>query len=179
MPVAGMPYDHARNTAAKACLDNGFEWLFSLDSDVIPPRDAILRLLAHKQPFISGLYHRRSPPDGVPVMIRNGSWVTDYPPGKVVEVHLVGAGCLLTHRSVVEYFFKNPQRPGKPMFDWRVDLAGLIPPGKALSEDFTTCDAWRAQGGHILVDTSVECKHVGYSEYRKGGSRPLDTNPNT
>jgi hypothetical protein len=60
--LSGMPYDHSRNAAVMQFLSGPWEWLFSLDSDVIPPRDAILRLLAHNQPFISGLYNRRSPP---------------------------------------------------------------------------------------------------------------------
>jgi len=175
IPLAGMPFDHARNAAAKMMLDQGFEWLFSLDSDVIAPNDAVLRLLAHKQPFISGLYHRRSPPHSVGVMIRNGQWVTNYQRGKIIEVDLVGAGCLLIHRSVVESFFRQPIAPGHPMFSWQVDMQGILPPGECLSEDFTTCLEWRRRGGKVLVDTSICCRHVGNFQTGDGTAVPLET----
>jgi len=178
MVLTGMPFDHARNVGAQKVLEMGFEYLFFLDSDVIPPRDAIFRLLAHKKPVISGLYCRRSPPASVPVMIRNGQWITQYQPGTLVEVDLVGAGCLLVHRSVLEQL--PPLRPGKNWFDWRVDMQGIFPPGDCLSEDFTFCKQVREQLGlKVLVDTSIVCKHVGYAQSTYGQFQPLETTPVT
>lgn len=142
MPIAGQPFDMARNTICQAALVNGFEHCFMLDSDVIPPRDAILRLMAHRKPLISGVYFRRSPPEGVPVMQKGGQWVLKYPRNKLFEVDVCGAGCLLIHRSVLERL--PPQRPhaGKHWFDWRVDCAGneeALKAGPPMSEDFTFC----------------------------------------
>ncbi len=178
--LAGMPFDHARNTAAQECLRRGYEWLFSLDSDVIPPNAAILRLLQHRLPIVSGLYHRRSPPCSVPVMMMNGTWLVDYERGSLIEVEFVGAGCLLVHRSVVERFFQNPQRPGYPMFDWRVNMQGVLPPGECLSEDYTMSKYAREKFGiKTKVDTSIRRRHVDYSEYDDGSIAPLNCNPIT
>ncbi len=179
MPLAGFTYDMARNVACKTALGLGAQWVFFYDSDIIPPRNSLLRLLAHRQPIISGVYYRRSPPHGLPVMIRNGvGWITDYIPGSVIEVDLVGAGCLLIHRSVLENLPEH--RPGKPYFDWRVDLQGLIPNGEALSEDFTFCRAAQQKLGiKILVDTSIECFHAGCAEAVRGEMRPLECRVNT
>src|SRR5438105_390931 len=68
--LAGMPYDMARNKGNMIALERGCSHVMHLDSDVIPPRDAILRLLKHKLPIVSGLYCRRSPPHAVPVMMK-------------------------------------------------------------------------------------------------------------
>lgn len=179
-PIAGMPYDHARNAACQQTLECGADWLFFLDSDVRPPADTVLRLMARRQPIISGVYARRSPPVGLPVMMRNGQWVTDYEPGSIIEVDVVGAGCLLIHRSVLEKFKENPlgKERGKPWFDWRVDMGGLLPPGEAMSEDFCFCLHARRQFGYrILVDTGVQCKHIGFSEARVGSFGPLQVTP--
>src|SRR5579885_3535544 len=73
---SGMPFDHARNTAVHRFLNSPYEYLFSLDSDVCAPPDTILRLLSYDLPIVSGMYCRRSPPHAVPVMIKNGQWVT-------------------------------------------------------------------------------------------------------
>lgn len=180
MPVSGMPYDHSRNTVCKAALDNGFEWVGFLDSDVIPPNDAFVKLMSRGAPFISGVYHRRSPPATLPVMIKNGSWVTSYPANSIIEVDLVGAGCLVIHRTLLERM--PPQRPeqGKPWFDWRVDMQGIAPADKPpLSEDFTLCHHVRQHGHKVLVDTSVQCKHVGFAQATFGQLQPLETTPHT
>jgi hypothetical protein len=183
LPLAGMPFDHARNTSVYEMLRRGAEYLFSLDSDVIPPKDTIHRLIAHKLPIVSGMYCRRSPPHSIPVMIRDGQWVTKFTPGSLVEVDLVGAGCLLVHRSVFENL--PPQRPeaGKHWFDWRVDLQGHpnnVPELPPLSEDFTfTVHAKNKLGVRTFVDTGVVCKHIGSAEAGYGTFLPLNTEPRT
>jgi hypothetical protein len=170
--LAGMPYDMARNKACEHALNCGATHLFFLDSDVIPPPDTILRLLAHNHPFISGVYCRRSPPAGVPVMMRNHQWVTQYEQGKVIEVDLVGAGCLLIDTQLLRAC--PPQRPGATWFDWRVHLAGLLPGEQCLSEDFTLCKHVKQKMNvSVLVDTSIMCQHVGYSSYTFANSQPL------
>lgn len=182
VPAAGMPYDHARNSLAMACLQNKFEWLFFLDSDVIPPHDAILRLMAHKQPIMSGLYFRRSPPHGVPVMMRGGQWITQFTPGSIVEADVVGAGCLLIHRTVLERLPPSDPNRGKLWFNWKVDQNGVpgVEPGTAMSEDYTFClECRRRLGLKILIDTSILCRHAGYGEAIQGGMQPLNTSPKT
>jgi hypothetical protein len=178
-PLAGMPFDHARNTACMTVLEHGIEWLFFLDSDVIPPRDAILRLIAHKKPLISGVYFRRSPPVGVPVMMRPvGNWILDFPKNTVIEVDVVGSGCMLIHRSLLEKM--PPQRPGSHWFDWRVDQRGVLPPETCLSEDFSFCmHAKRTLGIPTCVDTSVLCRHVGLAQATHGRFDACEVNPNT
>lgn len=176
--IAGMPYDHARNTAVAMCLRDGYEYLFSLDSDVIPPRDAILRLLARNLPVVSGLYARRSPPHAIPVAIKNGSWLTDYKPGSLVEVDLVGAGCLLVHRSVFEQV--PPQDPAAPWFMWRVnerDFASerISSERPSLSEDFCWNHHIKKYGIKTWLDTSVVCRHVGAAQSLPGQFVPLET----
>lgn len=180
MPVSGMPYDHARNTICQRALEGGYQYVFMLDSDVIPPNDAILRLMSRGLPLVSGVYHRRSPPHGLPVMIRGASWVSQYPANSLIEVDLVGSGCLLLHRSVLEALPPiDPQR-GKRWFDWRVDMAGILPQGEALSEDFALClHARRTLGLKIIVDTGVQCRHVGYSQAGYSSMVPLDCSPVT
>lgn len=173
----GLPFDHARNRAVQDMLSNpDFDYLFFLDSDVVPPHDAIPRLLKHRLPIVSGVYCRRSYPHGLVVAQKNGDWVRKLPgKGKdpLVEVDVVGAGCLLVHRSVFETV--PPQRPAKPWFDWRADMVGMegVPP--PLSEDFTWCVHVRQHGHHIMLDTSVRCLHIGHAQADLNSLEPLLT----
>lgn len=174
--VAGMPFDMARNSVASQVVQNpDIDYLFFLDSDVVPPPDAILRLLRHRKPVISGMYCRRSPPHGVPVAQKNGQWVTPPEPGKdpLMEVDVCGAGCLLIHRSVLTDI--PPQRQGKPWFDWRVDLQGIFPPEDCMSEDFTWNKHIKKFGVTTYLDTSVRCLHLGYAQADHGSLVPLHT----
>lgn len=177
--LTGMPFDMGRNSACQQALQNNFSWLFFLDSDVIPPHDAILRLMRHNKPIISGVYHRRSPPVGIPVMQKPaGQWIVNYPPNKVIEVDVVGAGCLLIRRDLLEAVAKQPQRAGKPWFDWRVDMMGHLPKEECMSEDFTFCRHVKRQLGiPILVDTSVQCSHIGNAEARLHSFGPINSIP--
>jgi hypothetical protein len=179
MPVAGMPYDHARNACCMAVLEHGIEWLFFLDSDVVPPKDAILRLIAHKKPLVCGLYFRRSPPVGVPVIMKPvGNWIINPPKKGLIEVDVTGAGCMLIHRSVLEAL--PPQRPGKHWFDWRVDMKSVMPPVECLSEDFTfNMHVKKTLGIPTLIDCSVRCRHIGLGEAEENSFVPANANPNT
>lgn len=179
--LSGMPFDMARNVACKQALENKFDFVFFLDSDVVPPRDAILRLMnlyyrlksQNILAMVSGLYCRRSPPHGIPVMMKPlGHWITQYEKNSLVEVDVAGAGCLLIHRNILEKL--PPQRPGKPWFDWRVDMAGLMPQEQCLSEDFTLMMYAKKYGIRTFVDTSIVCKHVGYAEANIGTFQPLE-----
>jgi hypothetical protein len=178
--LAGMPYDMARNTACMRCLEIGAENIFFLDSDVVPPHDAILRLLAHRMPVVSGMYCRRSHPAGYPVMMRGGQWITQFEPNSMVEADVVGAGCLLIHRSVLEAMQPSDAARGRHWFDWKVDMQSILPPGEAMSEDFVFCKNARQQLGiKIMVDTSIHCRHVGLAQATYGQFMPCDAVPVT
>ena len=59
----GLPYDEARNLAAKGALDGGYNWLAFLDADTITTKsDAFMQLMQTGLPFVAGVYRQRAPP---------------------------------------------------------------------------------------------------------------------
>jgi glycosyltransferase involved in cell wall biosynthesis len=165
--LSGMPFDHARNVAVEHVMKGGFTWLFFLDDDVIIPSNAIERLASHGKDIISGLYYRRIEPIE-PVMCReHAGRITKFNPGEMLEVDMVGAGCLLIHRRVFE-------RIPKPWFEWLLDRED-IPESQRASEDFAFCRKAKQYGFRIYVDTSIQCHHAGYGRSELGGHfRPLE-----
>jgi hypothetical protein len=155
--LAGQPFDHARNHLAQLAVEGGFQWLFFLDDDVVPPPDAFFRLAAHKQDIVSGLYFRRHIPV-VACMQRERKWVTAFNMPDLIEVELVGAGCLLISTAALR---KIP----KPWFEWRCHRADL-PEDQRTSEDFSFAMSARKAGFRVLVDTAVQCEHVGPGKAR-------------
>lgn len=172
---SGVPFDHGRNMACVDTLQHGFTWLMFLDDDVIPPPDAFPRLANQGKDIISGLYYRRQEPI-YPVAMRffeaegkrGVKWVTqpELTPG-LMDVDLVGAGCLLIHRRVLE-------RMKAPWFEWEIGREITDRPGDAprdrMSEDFSFCRKARQEYGFTVhLDTTVQCEHVGLGKSMPGG----------
>lgn len=167
---SGAPYDVMRNAACALALEGGFQWVFFLDDDVIPPNDVFFRLARHNQDIVSGLYYRRQEPI-CPVAMKidaqgAAQWVTSWnPPDSILDVDLVGAGCLLIHRRVLE-------RTPKPWFEWEIGKdEPAVPRGRgAMSEDFAFCMNAKRAGFKVHLDTSIRCEHVGLGQSSSDGS---------
>jgi len=168
--LSGLPWDVARTQAALQCLNGGYQFLFFLDSDVLAPKDTIPRLIAHRLPIVSGLYHQRFPTwtgitgDYLPCMFNvvagtdgklTKQAIVDYTPGSLVEAAYVPGGCLLIHRSVFE---RMNQAGIKRFFEWTLQVDS-DPPGSGRSEDFEFCSKAGSIGFKCFVDTSIIATH--------------------
>jgi predicted peroxiredoxin len=159
------PLDAARNFLAEKLPDDA-DYLLFLDSDTLPPSDAIEKLLAHDKPIVGGLYFMRMPPFWPLMMKRDAATglyaaIKDWPENSLVEVDSTGLGCLLIKREVFE-------KIEKPWFKFE-------PP---LSEDFYFCRRARDAGYKIFVDTSVKCEHLGtFSVNHEFYMRNVKNNP--
>jgi hypothetical protein len=168
----GAPYDVMRNGACSDALATGFQWVMFLDDDVVPPADTFFLLARHSVDIVSGLYYRRQPPICPVAMAYDGDkkpqWVTQWsPPNSLVTVDLVGAGCLLIHRRVLE-------RVPQPWFEWQIGKAPQPEGRTAMSEDFAFCVRAKEHGFKVHLDTSIGCEHVGlgHSSAADGSFRP-------
>ena len=159
---AGAPFDVARNAACTDALQNGFQWLMFLDDDVVAPPDTFARLSQSNHDIVSGLYYRRQEPICPVAMTMDAdgksTWVTQWnPPNSIVEVDLVGAGCLLIHRRVLE-------RVQSPWFTWEIGRDDVPKTRSAMSEDFAFCMKAKQAGFKVHLDTSIRCEHVGLGQ---------------
>lgn len=163
LPAVRMPYyDKSRmrlaeghNILRQKVLDGGYDYLFLLDSDIIPPKDVIERLLYHGKKVVSGLYYQPMTIDKkkmyVPVIrveIKGTKEQWALPskdllePGKLVRIVASGTGCLLVHRDVLEKF--------KFWYD---------PKGKGTDDIFFFKSLFDADV-ECFCDTSIVCRHL-------------------
>lgn len=132
--VSHWPFDVARNQICTAALNSHAEWLFFLDSDVIPPVDAFARLSRHNLPVVQGLYHSKAGQHHPQIMRRAEQVMPDgkkqlvfqsllnFNPGELIPVDTVATGCLLIHNRVLKAF-----RDAKlPWFEWTMGRQALI-----------------------------------------------------
>lgn len=145
-----------RNLLRQKVLDGGYDYLFSLEQDVIPPRNVIERLLSYEKNIISGVYfkpdiyenyrepvamlwvlHPDDPNKVLPIRkdIINGN--------NLIKVDMCGLGCAIIHRKVLE------------KIRFRYDLADC-----SCTDDIFFSRDSKKQGFEIHSDTAVKCKHI-------------------
>jgi len=162
-----MPWDDvvvARSTYlpdARNMVHNNFvnkskcEWLFMLDTDVLPPPGIIERFLEHAKSgkkMIGGWYRKKGEPylpvvydyrfqaegDGIHL------WDPREQPGTGVEsVDGAGAGCWFMHREVAEALGNKP---------YDMEHGG---------EDLVLCKKVSEIGYKMWIDWDMACAHIG------------------
>jgi len=160
--VQGLPYGVARNYAMKTMLDQGFPWLFFLDSDILLPPNAIMRLLKTKLLLIGCYYTHRFPPydpcfygakkDEQGKLQRFA--LTGWNFGDILPVVLMPSGATLIHRSVFE---KMLQAGIKKPYEWTMDIDN--PTG--VSEDFNMSIRAISIGVQPYIHTGIQARHEG------------------
>lgn len=162
----GMPVDEARNYIVDQMKG---EYLFFLDSDVLPPADAIEKLLAHDKDVVTGLYFQRNPPFWPHIYKESEA------PGRydsliyydekkneqgerqtLLEVASAGLGCCLIKSSVFDKIGTIEENEPKPWFKFTTGW------GKETreSEDHFFFRRCREEGIKIFADTTVVCGHI-------------------
>lgn len=102
----------ARNVIVHNFIQNGFEWLLQIDSDVVLPYDCFIKIndymLKAKVPMLSGLYFTKSRPSE-PLLYRGrgNSYYADWKLGEKVWVDGIPSGITLIHRSLLEVLYNE------------------------------------------------------------------------
>lgn len=148
------PVDNARNEIVKEFLKSDCTHLLFIDADTLPPEDVIDKLLAVKQPIVSGLTPIIEPgKDGLPWRKMNCVGMDDQlvkPNTGVVRVKGTGGSCLMIERFV----FTQVKAPWF-RFIYKDDQGR----DTMVSEDIYFIIQAFGKGIPAYADTSVICKH--------------------
>lgn len=159
-PTMGVqPVDNARNHIVEEFLKTDCTHLFFIDSDTIPPMNAITKLLSADKPIVSGLTpivehdaDRKNDSNGFyrkyNVVGMNEKFVNEFI--GLIPVKGAGGACVLIKREVFEkipppwYRFKYEDDNKKPI---------------VIGEDIYFTAMAQSVGIQPWADTSVICKH--------------------
>lgn len=153
----GYQVEQVRNLIAHWTVQNGFDYLFAVDSDISFPPDTLAKLLSHDKDIVSGVYIQRIPGTHTIEIMRANEfggvthvdWNTIKGQG-LVPIDGCGFGCALVKAEVfrgVPY----PQYVYKSAIDHK----------DTISEDVYFCMRARENGFTLWCDTSVICEHTG------------------
>jgi len=145
----------ARNIGVRHALEAGAEHLLFIDSDMVFPRDSLLRLLRRRQDIVGATYVKRVPPH-TPLGTPAEPVGTDGG-GELLEMARLPTGLLLIRTEVFT-------RLNRPHFRFGVDEER----GVIVGEDYLFCDVVRKAGYRVWCDCvlSREIGHIGQQVFR-------------
>jgi hypothetical protein len=160
MNVKAFPVDFARNWAMKQFMSakryKGVDWFLFLDIDQTFPRNTVKMLLdaadENRARVVSGVYFKRNFHSEVVGWKYNLANTVIEPvlDGTVQEVEIIGMGCALIHRSVIEEM-------GYPWFQY----GPLHETVQSLAtEDIWFCQRCKELNIPIYIHTGIICGHI-------------------
>ena len=146
----------SRNLLKKYALDNNYDYLFSLEQDVIPDKDALNKLISHNKEVVSGIYFVHNIINNKRILIPqvfielptktnnlpDMRWLTEeeFNSNKLIKIISCGLGCVLIHCNILkEIEFRSENN----VFDDR----------------FFGIDLYK-KNIPMHCDTNVKCKHL-------------------
>lgn len=156
---------NARSELAARAIQDGFDYILWLDSDMVFEPDLLEKLYEDAQQgmdYVTGIYFRRVLPT-TPILAKSITWerdketgiinhgvelYKDYPKDSVFEIAASGFGCVLMKTELVKHL---------------AEACAMSPfgPMPKMGEDFSFC--WRAgkMGIKMYCDSRVKAGHIG------------------
>jgi GT2 family glycosyltransferase len=158
-------YD-ARDSLINYAIQEDSDWIFFLDSDMVPPSDILVKLDKLNQPITSGLAFKRIPPFQ-PCFYTKVSFdketkkpalesPIEFPDQGILECQGFGMACTMIKREVWE-------KSGDMINDKKTWFFPL----PEIGEDLSFCLRARKAGFKLYVDLSVNCGHVSSMPIQK------------
>ena len=150
----GYRIDQIRNLIGSWVV-NGYDYLFSVDSDISFPKDTLEKLISANKSIIGGVYRQRTKDQHLEVYDQNYvrmNW--NQLMWNVKEVGALGFGCILVKREVFDSI-------GHPWFEYHVALDH----NQTFSEDLDFCKKARDSGHSVWVDSTILCGHHGMTSF--------------
>lgn len=154
--IYGMQTDEGRNRGVKEAQSLGAKWIWFIDDDTVPPRDAgrhLLYLLEQNGPprgkvmVAGGIYCTRSaPPEPLVYMAQGVGPHWDWKVGETFKCWGIGTGCMMINLDVFEHI-------PEPWFKTTMEAE------KKESDDLYFCQKVADAGFEVMAHGGILCHH--------------------
>lgn len=154
----------ARNSLVRLAIEQQYDDLFFIDSDVEWNSEWFFRLLKRPEPIVGAALVRKSEEEGYTVKIEDKKlkWSEDK---KILCADGVGTGFLKVSRFALEKIwsisepYTSEGKQERMVFDIKIQNGDLI------SEDYVLARKWQELGYKVWVDPTITLNHIGYKKY--------------
>ena len=156
--VLNKPIAEARNEIVQFALDQGANYIYWLDDDVVAPPDAFLKMFMSGKDIVNGVYWSKSNPP-MPLLFRNhleGPYL-DWHVGDFIEIDAAGNGLTLVKTDV---YRKISETVGGPWYSTEyTSFKNATQSAANNTEDLYFYWKARKAGFKIWADTSIQALH--------------------
>ena len=164
-----MSYDslvqRARNDLIKIAVEQDYDYLFFIDSDMIWEPQWVDELINTPVDVISGTARKKTDNElSFAIKIKKDFENAKRLPTNPDVMEVTGTGMAftkITKKAFTDIWnispkYKNGEREGRMVFDIGIDNDGEL-----YSEDTSFCNKWKSLGGTTWVNISMTCGHIG------------------
>lgn len=161
-----MAYDslvqRARNDLVRLAIEEDFDDLIFIDSDVEWDPAWVYKLLEYDAEVVGGVYPKKTDNPQFPVHMLKDVKLEE---NGLIEVDGLPTGFLKISKSALKKVwdasdeYQNEGRACRMVFDIKVM------DGQLVSEDIVFCRKWRDLGGKVFIDPAMTCNHIGVKKY--------------
>lgn len=150
----------SREAIAQKAVNEEFDYVLWIDSDMTFPPSLLLDLIAHDKDIVTGVCAMRRHPYTPCVYKEKEKYeaVTEWP-DRLFEVDACGFGAILTKVEVLEKMFDKYQTCFQPIYGY--------------GEDMSFCRRAKELGYKIYADPNIDIGHIGKTIVKKDSFRRM------
>lgn len=162
--------DRTRSEMATQALQDGFDELLWIDSDIVFEPDDVARLRSHDRPIVAGVYAKKGNGGLAVYLEANARELRMGEGGGLTAVRYVGMGFFLVRRAVFVDIAQTFALPpcntafGPPVVPYFLPMVAADATAGGywyLGEDYAFCERARQAGHAVAVDSAIRLGHVG------------------
>lgn len=167
----------SRNSLVKLALEQEFDDLVFIDSDIQWDPEWLFKILQMPEPVIGGALVKKSDTnEGYTVQLLNKDlkWNSTK---ELFEVDGVGTGFMKVSRFALEKLWET----SKPYTDESGEQRMIFDitindKGELVSEDYTMCNKWKELGYKVWVLPEITCNHLGVKKWKGNFKKFIEEN---
>ena len=156
----------SRNSLFKLAIENDYDYLFFIDSDVEWEAESFFRILEREEPVVGGVVVKKNDIEegyAVQILDKNLKKSADE---KLIEVDGIGTGFLKISRFALEKVWEISEPYQMDGQENRMVCDVIIENGQLISEDYVFCKKWQKLGYKTWIDPTVNLNHIGIKKYK-------------
>lgn len=156
----------ARNSLFKIAINENYDHLFFIDSDVEWDPEWFFRLLERPEPIVGAPLIKKIDNEEytIKLLSKDLKWSEDK---KLISVDGIGTGFMKISKFALEKIWGQSEKyNNKDGTEERMVFDIKIENGELISEDYILCNKWQSLGYKVWADPTITINHIGIKKYK-------------